>query len=236
MHPRELPAQELALVDAAALLHDVGRFLHNIGSIGRFWDLLSVDHADLGAKTLDEEGVWQWLPPEAAAVLRQAVVWHNKRGSSRQKPPAAWLPAQVVRGCGQAGYFRHAYNRQRISHAAYGRNFPSRRRVRGNCRYGGCREAGLAGAGEKQRRISRPFIWVYDLNTVEAVRYVDRAGFLSVARGRRRRAVASGLQAVEACAEAAVGNRGIGGWRREKAGGFGWKQRWTLRRKKLPGR
>ena len=26
MHPRELPAQELALVDAAALLHDVGRF------------------------------------------------------------------------------------------------------------------------------------------------------------------------------------------------------------------
>ena len=201
MHPRELPAQELALVDAAALLHDVGRF-PQYWQYRTFRDLLSLDHADLGAKTLDEEGVWQWLPPEAAVVLRQAVVWHNKRALPPEAAGAAWLPAQVVRDADKLDIFDMLTTDKEY-------RMPP---TDGISQAGGVSEeiadmvaAGRLGlpaqvktaADQQAFRIS----WVYDLNTVEAVRYVDRAGFLplllaALPEGEAKVRIG---QAVEAC-------------------------------------
>lgn len=178
MQERALPAQELALVDAAALLHDVGRF-PQYWQYRTFRDLLSVDHADLGAEALDTEGVWQWLPPETAEVLRQAVVWHNKRALPPTATGAAWLPAQVVRDADKLDIFDMLTTDKEY-------RMPP---TDGISKEGGVSEkmadtvaAGRLGmptqvktaADQQVFRIS----WVYDLNTAEAVRYFAEAGFL----------------------------------------------------------
>ena len=180
MQARALAAQELALVDAAALLHDVGRF-PQYWQYRTFRDLLSVDHADLGAQTLDQEGVWQWLPQETAAVLRQAVLWHNKRALPPDALGAAWLPAQVVRDADKLDIFDMLTTDKEY-------RMPP---TDGISQEGGVSKeiadmvaAGRLGmpaqvktaADQQVFRIS----WVYDLNTAEAVRYFADAGFLPV--------------------------------------------------------
>ena len=201
MQARELPAQELALVDAAALLHDVGRF-PQYWRYRTFRDLLSVDHADLGAQALDEEGVWRWLAPEDAAVLRQAVLWHNKRALPPEAVGEAWLPAQVVRDADKLDIFdmlttdREHRMPPTDGIAQHGGISPELAATVASGSLG--RPAQVKTAADQQVfRIS----WVYDLNTVEAVRYVDRAGFLplllaALPEGEAKVRIG---QAVEAC-------------------------------------
>ena len=203
MQARELPAQELAVVDAAALLHDVGRF-PQYWQYRTFRDLLSVDHADLGVETLTEEGVWQLVPQETAVVLKQAVLWHNKRALPPEAAGAAWLPAKVVRDADKLDIFDMLTTDKEYRMpptdgiAQHGGISPELEATVVSGRLG--RPAQVKTAADQQVfRIS----WVYDLNTVEAVRYVAHAGFLplllaALPEGEAKERIG---QAVEACVE-----------------------------------
>ena len=128
---------------------------------------------------MDEEGVWQWLPPEAAEILRQAVVWHNKRALPPDALGAAWLPAQVVRDADKLDIFDMLTTDKEYRMpptdgiSQEGGVSKEIAEVVAGGRLGLPAQVKTA-ADQQVFRIS----WVYDLNTAEAVRYFTEAGFL----------------------------------------------------------
>lgn len=62
---------------AAALLHDIGRFPQIIDYY-TYEDPISIDHAELGVKILQDEKVLVNLTSEDAEVITTAVRYHNK--------------------------------------------------------------------------------------------------------------------------------------------------------------
>lgn len=173
-----LAAPERELAEAAALLHDVGRF-PQYWRHRTFRDLLSVDHAALGVETLDQEQVWPLVPAALQSPLRQAVAWHNKKALPAEACGAAWLPAKLVRDADKLDIF------DMLTTTAAHRMPPSD----GIAPAGGLAPAVAAAvaagrlaeatdvktaADQQVFRIS----WVYDLNTAAAVRYFVAAGFL----------------------------------------------------------
>lgn len=69
------PLRNLAL--AAAWLHDIGRFPQAVNH-NTISDLKSVDHATLGVKIIEEEGVLDGIDPEERSILITAVANHNR--------------------------------------------------------------------------------------------------------------------------------------------------------------
>jgi putative nucleotidyltransferase with HDIG domain len=84
LHLRE---EDLALAEAGALLHDIGRF-EQYSTYGTFADHRSVDHAALGAEIIRTSRVLDGLEPRAARIITRAVEYHNHaalpRGESRR--------------------------------------------------------------------------------------------------------------------------------------------------------
>lgn len=72
-----LSNDDLALVETAALLHDISRF-EQYRKYKTFSDVRSEDHALLGVKIIYENNVLQDIDPEKARVIIRAVEYHNK--------------------------------------------------------------------------------------------------------------------------------------------------------------
>ena len=69
---------ELRLAEAIALLHDIGRF-EQYTRYKTFVDRLSENHAELGVRILDKEGVLDAVEAAAGDVIRYAIRHHNRR-------------------------------------------------------------------------------------------------------------------------------------------------------------
>lgn len=67
---------DLVLAEAIALLHDVGRF-PQYSNYRTFRDSISVNHGQLGADTLQAEGVLDDLSPEEQQIVLDCVKFHN---------------------------------------------------------------------------------------------------------------------------------------------------------------
>ncbi|MEF3167798.1 MAG: HD domain-containing protein [Deltaproteobacteria bacterium] len=91
-----LSCNALLLAEAAALLHDVGRFrqyrLH-----GTFSDARSVDHARLSEQVIREEGILDGLLPREKTIILEAVRLHNRREVSGDLDPEALLHVRLLR-------------------------------------------------------------------------------------------------------------------------------------------
>jgi putative nucleotidyltransferase with HDIG domain len=72
-----LNPEELNLAATIALFHDVGRF-EQYSRYLTFSDRLSEDHAELGIKILDQQGVLDKLDAETREVIKCAIRSHNK--------------------------------------------------------------------------------------------------------------------------------------------------------------
>ncbi|MDR2006457.1 MAG: HD domain-containing protein [Acidaminococcales bacterium] len=72
------PRDAVFAAEAAALLHDVGRF-PQMGKFHTFDDRLSADHAALGVEAILEEKILAGLSGKEQRKLISAVKWHNKR-------------------------------------------------------------------------------------------------------------------------------------------------------------
>ena len=72
-----LDDQTTFLIRAAALLHDIGRFLQIIES-QTYEDVKSVNHADLGVRIIQENGVLDHLGIEFSEAIKTAVRHHDK--------------------------------------------------------------------------------------------------------------------------------------------------------------
>jgi len=72
-----LSEEEMNLAETIALFHDVGRF-EQYSRYKTFSDRISEDHAELGIKILDQNGVLERLDNETGELIRCSVRSHNK--------------------------------------------------------------------------------------------------------------------------------------------------------------
>jgi hypothetical protein len=72
-----LPGEDLRLAEAAALLHDVGRF-PQYSRYKTFSDRRSCDHAALSVEVLREEGVLDGIDPGERELILRAISYHNR--------------------------------------------------------------------------------------------------------------------------------------------------------------
>jgi putative nucleotidyltransferase with HDIG domain len=73
----DLSREDLCIAEACALLHDIGRF-EQYRQYGTFSDNRSEDHAALGAKIIEENGVLQGFEPAVADMIIRVVRCHNR--------------------------------------------------------------------------------------------------------------------------------------------------------------
>ena len=73
-----LSREEEHLAQAAALLHDVGRF-EQIRKYRTYADPKSVNHGQLGVEILDKEGILNDLSANERAILKTSVHWHSAK-------------------------------------------------------------------------------------------------------------------------------------------------------------
>jgi hypothetical protein len=72
-----LNGDDLALAQAIALLHDVGRF-EQLRGFGSYDDRMTLDHAMLGLKVINCAGVLCSLPKRERNLIRRSIWHHNK--------------------------------------------------------------------------------------------------------------------------------------------------------------
>ena len=68
---------DLVMAEVLALFHDIGRF-EQLKVFGSFNDRITVDHAKLGLKVLNNSGVLAYLPRNERRLLCRFIWLHNK--------------------------------------------------------------------------------------------------------------------------------------------------------------
>ncbi len=73
----DLSHEDLSMAETCALLHDIGRF-EQYSKYRTFSDSRSEDHAALGVRVIEENGILECLDQGNAEVILNAVSCHNK--------------------------------------------------------------------------------------------------------------------------------------------------------------
>lgn len=112
----DLAADRADLAQAAALLHDVGRF-EQMRKYRTYVDPKSVDHSLLGAEILDQQKVLDDLDPQEREILRSAVRWHGAKTIPTDLEPQAAEVCKLIRDADKLdvlglliGYFKRYYD------------------------------------------------------------------------------------------------------------------------------
>jgi len=71
-----LDESELNLAEIIGLLHDVGRF-EQYSRYGTFVDALSVNHARLGSRIIENSGILEELEPAEREIIHRAIINHS---------------------------------------------------------------------------------------------------------------------------------------------------------------
>jgi hypothetical protein len=95
-HSLRLSEYDLAMAEAAALLHDIGRF-EQYRKYRTFSDGKSADHAALGVKVIDDQGILDPLDSKTAGVIRRVVKYHNRAGLPAHADPRCLFFLKLIR-------------------------------------------------------------------------------------------------------------------------------------------
>ncbi len=91
-----LDRSEVALARAIGLLHDVGRFPQLL-KYNTFDDAVSEDHSKMAIEELERVGLLLGLQDETAAIVRSAILNHNKEEIPQELTEAERLFCRIVR-------------------------------------------------------------------------------------------------------------------------------------------
>ncbi|HRZ87085.1 MAG TPA: HD domain-containing protein [bacterium] len=91
-----LSEQDLLIAEAAALLHDIGRF-EQIIRYGTLSDVQSENHAALGVRILKEKDILRHLPEAVREVVMKAVALHNAPALSASERDDILRHARLLR-------------------------------------------------------------------------------------------------------------------------------------------
>jgi putative nucleotidyltransferase with HDIG domain len=92
----ELSPGDLLIAEAAALLHDIGRF-EQYRQYGTFADSKSENHAALGVKIIKENGLLDNFEADTAGIILRAVACHNRLEVPADGPPKFLLILRMLR-------------------------------------------------------------------------------------------------------------------------------------------
>ncbi len=73
----DLCREEFYLAEVVALLHDIGRF-EQYAKYGTFKDGISEDHAALGVRIINENGILNWINKTTQSLILRIVSYHNR--------------------------------------------------------------------------------------------------------------------------------------------------------------
>jgi len=98
--------EQIQGIKMAALLHDVGRF-QQFQTYRTFNDALSVNHAQLGLEVLEESGILMraGLSDKEQDIVRQAVLYHNRRHLPLGAIEDWLMPAKIIRDADKLDIF-----------------------------------------------------------------------------------------------------------------------------------
>lgn len=71
-----LSQSDCILAEAAALLHDIGRFIQ-LEKYGTFLDKISENHALLGLKVIEDQSILDFCSKKDADLIKEAIGFHN---------------------------------------------------------------------------------------------------------------------------------------------------------------
>ena len=174
---------ELLLAEAAACLHDAGRF-RQMAQYGTFVDDLSEDHAQMGLRVMEEEGLLVGLSDREAGILRTAVACHNVAVVPKLADETALLFVRLLRDADKLDIWRVVTSDYRLGDKAT----PDFVRL-GLADNGGYSAEALQ-AVMAQRLVNKAEItclndfklmqisWVFDLNFAPSVRAVAARGYI----------------------------------------------------------
>ena len=110
-----LSGEALYLAEAAALLHDIGRF-EQFQKYKTFADARSEDHAALGVHVIKKEGILQSIDDDKAQMILKAVRYHNKAVLPVTENETALFFMRLLRDADKVDiwyvvtdYYRHAH-------------------------------------------------------------------------------------------------------------------------------
>ncbi len=92
----ELPPEKLHMAEAVGLFHDIGRF-EQFEKYRTYSDKISENHAELGARVLEREKVFDFLSSTLKAVLIKGVRYHNRKDLPEGEDEETLFYAKLVR-------------------------------------------------------------------------------------------------------------------------------------------
>ncbi len=178
-----LSPKDLLLAEAAACLHDVGRF-RQMEKYGTFVDDLSEDHARLGLQVINEKKLLDEFSVEQSHILRSAVAFHNAAKIPDGQNDKALLFIKLLRDADKLDIWRVVTADYKLSDAAT----PDFVRL-------GLKDDGLYSpqalqAIKEKRLINKSVItrlndfklmqisWVFDINFTPALQKVRDRGYI----------------------------------------------------------
>jgi len=182
------PAHDLRMIEAIALLHDVGRFAQ-YAKYRTFADPKSENHALLGLKILKKEKVLRPLSPPEQSLVRRAIRYHNQPTIPPVRDSRLIFFARILRDADKLDIWRVAignhYALPERKNQAISIGLPNLPGVSP-----GVMEDLRAGRIVESRHVKRlndltllQMGWVFDLYFPTTMRAVKRRGYLEKLRG-----------------------------------------------------
>ncbi|MFO7987279.1 MAG: HD domain-containing protein [Desulfatiglandaceae bacterium] len=104
-HSLALSKNDLCTAEAAALLHDIGRF-EQYRRYRTFSDYRSEDHAALGVEVIEAERILDGFDPETASVILRVVRHHNRAGLPDDEDEVCLFFLKMVRDADKVDIWR----------------------------------------------------------------------------------------------------------------------------------
>jgi len=101
----ELPPADLLVAEAAALLHDIGRF-EQYRKYRTFVDGKSENHAALGVKVIKKNDLLKDFDPDSAGIILRAVACHNRLEVPADGAPRFLLILRMLRDADKIDIWR----------------------------------------------------------------------------------------------------------------------------------
>ena len=100
-----LPGDQMIAAEAAALLHDIGRF-RQYEEYSTFLDKISKDHAALGLEEIEKENMLANCSEETGDLIKKAVQYHNAADLPEEENGAALFLIRMLRDADKLDIWR----------------------------------------------------------------------------------------------------------------------------------
>lgn len=183
----DISKNDLCIAEAAALLHDIGRF-EQYRQYRTFSDCRSADHAALGVKVIRTQGVLGPFDPETAGIISRVVGYHNRAALPDGEDARCIFFLKVVRDADKVDIWRVVTDYYQT--AAYSRNptielnLPDTPHISDQV-YEALMQGRLVQMADLRTLNDFKMLqmgWVYDLNFPRTFKIVREKGYLEMLR------------------------------------------------------